>query len=181
MIALGGLTGAWLLSRSGETQTVLVVAQAVARGEAVTATDLTTTELPVDVLNVRTVPSTSLDEVVGAVATADLLAGTVLTPDSITEELVPGPGNSVVGVALTWTQMPGQPIGSGDHVRFVATPPVGGEMPAADPETIEAVVINTQATDAGWLVNVELPTSSAPQLAALAATARIALVIDTVG
>lgn len=181
MIALGGSSGAWLLGRSGETEAVLVLAEPVARGETVQATDLTTAELPVDVLNVRTVPATRLDEVVGTMATADLLAGATLTPESVTEELVPAPGNSVVGVALALTQMPSRPLASGEPVRFVATPPVGGEMPASDPETIGAVVINAQRSEAGWLVNVELPADQAPRLAALAATTRIALVSDSVG
>lgn len=181
MIALGGITGAWLLTRAGDAETALVLAAEVARGEELQANDLTSVELPVDVLNLRTVPSSSLDEVVGSVATADLLPGAVLTPDSFTAELLPGPGNAVVGVALAGTQMPSRPLAAGDQVRFVATPQVGGEMPAADPETVEAVVINAQPAEAGWLVNVELPSTEAPRLAALSATTRIALVIDTVG
>lgn len=181
LIALGGGTGAWLLTRSGEMVTVLAVAEPVARGEVIEAADLTTTELPVDLGGLDVVAYEDLAAVVGQVATADLLEGTLLTPTGFTSELVPAAGASVVGVALTSAQMPGVTLSSGDQVRFVSTPPQGGELPVTDTATIAAEVINVQTTDAGVVVNVEVPTEQAPALAAMAATTRIALVLDPVG
>lgn len=181
LIALGGGAGAWLLTRTAETTEVLTVSTSVARGEAIEATDLTLTELPMSTLNLSTVPSTQLQDVVGQVATVDLLPGTLLTPDATAANLMPAEGQSVVGVTLTEAQRPATSVGAGDPVRFVSTPQPGGEMPLEAPATIQATVVNTQAgANGGLILNVELPLDQAPQLAALAATNRIALVIDPV-
>lgn len=180
LIALGGGTGAWLLSRSGETMTVLVMAEEVARGEVITATDLTTSELPVNTLNLQVVPYDELGLVVGQVATVDLTTGALLGPDAFAEELVPAAGDSIVGVALTTAQLPSIGLSAGDSVRFVATPQQGGELPVAEPAVIEAQVINVASTDTGVLVNVQVTSDQAPALAAMAATTRIALILDPV-
>lgn len=181
LIALGGAGGAWVLTRTAETQEVLTVTAPIARGETIEATDLTLTELPLSTINLSVVPSSQLEEIVGQVATVDLLPGALLSPDATATALTPAEGQSVVGVTLTEAQRPSKALSAGDPVRFVATPQPGGEMPLEEPATIEAVVINTQgAANGGLILNVELPTDQAPQLAALAATNRIALVIDPV-
>lgn len=178
LIALGGGTGAWLLSSSGDSVQVLTIATEVSRGEVITATDLTSTELPAATVNLDTVPASDIEEVVGQVATTDLLPGSLLTSASFAPELRPAPGSSVVGVLLSPAQMPGLSLAGGERVRFVATPQQGGELPAAVPTAIEAEIINVQSTDAGSLVNVQVPSAQAPLLAAMAATTRIALVLD---
>lgn len=180
LIALGAGTGAWLLSRSGESVSVLVLADTVARGEVIEASDLTATELPVGTVNLDAVPYSDLDQVVGQVATADMVPGSLLGPNAFASELVPAQGDSVVGVALTPAQMPSVGVAGGDTVRFVATPQQGGEMPVGDPPTITAQVINVASTESGFLVNVQVPSGQAPTLAAMAATSRIALILDPV-
>jgi hypothetical protein len=180
LIALGGGTGAWLLSRSGETVTVLVMAEEVARGEVIAATDLTTSELPVDTPNLQVVPYEQLGSVVGQIAAVDLTTGALLGPDAFAQELVPAAGDSIVGVALTIAQLPSIGLAAGDSVRFVGTPQQGGELPVAEPAVIEAQVINVAATDTGVLVNVQVTSDQAPALAAMAATTRIALILDPV-
>lgn len=180
LIALGGGTGAWLLSRSGETMTVLVMADDVARGEVIAANDLTTSELPADTANLRVVPYEQLGSVVGQVATVDLTTGALLGPEAFAEELMPAEGESIVGVSLTTAQLPSIGLAAGDSVRFVATPQQGGELPVADPAVIEAQVINVAPTDTGVLVNVQVTSDQAPALAAMAATTRIALILDPV-
>ena len=181
LIVLGAGSGAWLLSRSGETVTVLVLADDVARGQVIEASDLTTTDLPVGTTNVQAVPYEDLSTVVGQVAATDLLAGGLLGPDAFVPDLVPAAGDSVVGVALTSAQLPSVGLSAGDTVRFVATPQQGGEMPVSDPATITAEVINVAVTDSGFLVNVQVSSAQAPTLAAMAATSRIALILDPVG
>lgn len=182
LIALGGAGGAWLMTRSGESQEVLTITAPVARGEVIEATDLTTTELPLTALNLSTVSSSDLDAVVGQVATVDLLPGVLLSPEATAARLVPEAGASVVGVSLTDSQRPARPLSAGDMVRLVATPMTGGEAPTGEPTTFEATVINTQTSPSSGalILNVEVPSSQAPQLAALAATGRIALIIDPV-
>lgn len=85
-----------------------------------------------------------------------------------------------MGVALTTAQLPSIGLAAGDSVRFVATPQQGGELPVADPAVIEAQVINVASTDTGVLVNVQVTSKQAPALAAMAATTRIALILDPV-
>ena len=179
LIATGGGTGAWLLTRSTQYLDVLVVAAPVARGERIEAADLTTTSLPAGTINISPVQAADLTTVVGQLATSDLVPGSLLTPAQIASELTPAAGTSLVGVALGVAQRPSHDLPAGQRVRLVATPPPGGEPPAGEPEWFAAVVVSVSAAETGTVVvNLEVPSTEAPKVAALAATGRIALVLD---
>lgn len=181
LIATGGGTGAWLLTRSTQYLDVLVVAVPVARGERIEASDLTTTSLPADTANIAPVDAADLPGVIGQLATSDLAAGALLTGGQIAPELAPAPGTSLVGVALSAAQRPAHDLPSGQRVRLVATPPAGGDPPTEEPTSYAAVVVSATTTETGALVvNLEVPTNQGASLAALAATGRIALVLDPV-
>ena len=68
----------------------------------------------------------------GSRAAVDLWAGTLLTEQAVTDNLVPGEGESLVGISLTPAQMPSEPLYAGDTVRIVTTPGDQGEVTDED-------------------------------------------------
>lgn len=171
----------YFLSSASDSTPVLVVAQDVARGEVISQSHLDLVELPDSSLQV--VAADQLSEVTGQVATADLIPGATLTPNSYATTLAVDDGHAFVGVALDVTQMPAHPLTAGDQVRIVDTPASEAEPPVESPGTISATVLSvTQVEGTGTsVVDLELPGDEAPGLAARAATGRVALIYDGPG
>ncbi|WP_460757485.1 SAF domain-containing protein [Myceligenerans cantabricum] len=182
LVALGILASVYLTTTLGQTHKVLAVTADVPRGQEIAAGDLTSVDLPTGPTLLDPVDATALDDVVGQRATADLLAGSLLTATSYEATLRPDAGHSIVGVALTPNQMPaGTPLRSGDPVRVIETPVNGGDAPVEEPFAIPAVVVTSHAAAIGdqTVVDVEVAHNQAAALAARAATGRVALVLDT--
>ncbi|MBK8458811.1 MAG: hypothetical protein IPL43_00160 [Micropruina sp.] len=158
---------------------VVSVRAGVQRGHLIAVTDLSVVRVAVDP-SVRTVPSAELDGLVGRRAAADLTAGTLLSPAQVSDMPVPGPGSSVVGVPIAPGLMPSEPLLAGDLVRLVHTPGPQGEL-AGDPLTITARVLRVVAGDTQTVVDVVVSIDKAAPLAAMAATGRVAVVLDPRG
>jgi len=105
----------------------------------------------------------------------------LLTAAAVTEQLLPVAGQSLVGVAVTSSQLPAVPLQAGDRVRIVDTPAAQGEPPTVTPATISGEVVSTVGPDDTGLtiVNVTVAEDQAAGLAARAATSRVALVLDS--
>lgn len=191
LICLGTLATVWYVNSVSQTTQVIAVAGTVQRGEQIEQADLTVVDLPSGPSSLSTVPAADLDSLIGRFASSDLTAGSTLAPDAVVEELTPAAGRSIVGIALTPGQMPNEPLRAGDRVRVVETPVNQGDPPTEQPGTIDAIVISTTipgATAAGddivvtsdkTVVDVEVNNSDAADLAARAATGRVALVLDS--
>lgn len=183
LVAVGGLGGAYAYTAlSGPTVNVLVVSGSeIQRGQTIQASDLSEVALPRSTSGIDAVTSAHLDEVVGARATTTLLPGSILTSTSYSADLTPAKGTSIVGVALTSSQLPTEPLDAGDHVRIVDTPVQQGDPPAEDPSSVSAVVVSTHYDDVAsqTIVNVQVSSSDAANLAARAATGRVALILDS--
>ncbi|WP_285100534.1 SAF domain-containing protein [Promicromonospora sp. MEB111] len=184
LVALSVLASLYLATTLGKTYQVLAVNTDIPRGTAIAASDIVTAELPTGPTSLEAVSAEDFKLVEGKIATADLKPGQLLTPDSFTDELAPPSGQSIVGIALTPSQMPTSPLHSGDSVRVVETPATGGEPPVEAPFAIAATVIGV-STDAALgeqkVVDVQVASGNAAALAARAATGRVAIVIDAVG
>lgn len=180
LAAVGGLTSAWLVSSGRDTVPVVAVARDVERGQELARADLGVVGVPPDA-SLATVPADRLEEVVGATAATGLLAGSLLTPDATTDTPVPMDGAALVGVAVTEAQRPAEPLVPGDDVRIVDTPPAQADPPAAEPDSIAGQVVAVSAPDEVGLavVDVLVPRDRAADLAARAATGRVALVLDS--
>jgi hypothetical protein len=183
LVGLSALGTVYLTSSVGQTRQALAVSADVARGETIDAEDLVAVDLPAGPTSLQPVPATDLDEIVGQVATTQLLPGSLLTASAYAPELIPAAGTSIVGVSLSASQMPTVALNAGDKVRIVETPVSGGEPPAETPFDIPATVISTSAnmTNDQTIVNVEVAMKDAGPLAARAATGRVAMVIDPAG
>lgn len=182
VICAGGAGGAWVATSVGDTQAVLALRDGVNRGEVITAEDLVVARINADPA-LSTVPESALDSVVGQRAAVDLAAGSILTPDSTTTELIPAAGQALVGVPVTAAQIPASQLVPGDEIRIVATPRDQDDAPASDPTSYPAVVVSVVSTlETGQtVIDVTVPAGQADDLAAVVATGRIAVVLDAGG
>lgn len=171
---------AYAYSSIDNTQAVLVVAQDVPAGAVIGAGDVRVVRLSVDPA-LTPMTEGARAEVVGRRAAVDLLAGTMLTANQVTDHLVPAVGQSLVGVSLTASQMPAEPLAAGDAVRIVATrddqADAGGQVPVTFTATVVDVAFDEVSGQT--VVDVSVPQDQSADLAARAAAGRVALILDS--
>ncbi|PSL05303.1 SAF domain-containing protein [Haloactinopolyspora alba] len=180
LLAVCGAGAAYLTQRSGDTVPVLAVAADVHRGQVISDSDLT---------SARAVPDPALDpvavaerdHVVGQRAAADLTAGSLLTPASVTAGELPAAGQTIVGVAVTKAQTPREELVPGDPVRIFDTPRQGDAPPKAAPASTPATVVGVSRLDDNGMriVDVLVTDDAAGTLVARVATGRVAIVLDS--
>ena len=136
------------------------------------------------------VPASLRGEVVGRTAAVELRPGTLLTGEEVTDAVIPGAGEQVVGVAGRPGQLPARGLRSGDRVLVVPVPGDQARGGAATPgdvgpvgEPVPARVVQVGPADADGTVTVDVVVGEALGLrvAALASTGRIALVLQPAG
>jgi flagella basal body P-ring formation protein FlgA len=178
-VILGAVLSLWAWSATSATTEVLAVRTVVHRGEVITRDDLMVVRLGLDPA-VKAVAASRIDQVAGQRAALDLAAGGLLAPDDLASAVVPATGMSVVGIALAAGMMPAEPLNPGDAVRLVQTPGQQGEV-TGSPVTVTASVVEVQAAKTADLtiVDVLVPSDVAADLAARAATGKVALVLDS--
>ena len=177
-VVVGGLGTAWVFTASAASSEVVAVRAAVERGEVIDRTDLVVVKVGLDP-SLDIVPASRIDQVVGQRAATDLAPGGLLASGSVTDEVLPKAGETLVGVGLAPTMLPAEPLLAGDHVRIVETPGLQGEVVTA-PVVMAAVVSRVTILETGdTLVDVLVPTERAAELAARAATGRVALVLES--
>lgn len=182
LVVIGALLAVWVYLSNTDATSAVAVRDTVMRGETITAADLMTVQVTPDPA-LQLVPAGDLDSFVGHRAARDLSAGTLLTPDGAAEQVVPGAGESVVGLALTSGMMPGEPLMVGDRVRVVATPGHAGDPAAFESaDTVfgaEVVGVTASVESAQTVVSVLVPEQDAAQIAQWASAGRAALVLDS--
>ncbi|WP_226963824.1 SAF domain-containing protein [Nostocoides sp. F2B08] len=179
-ICVGALLAGWAWTATTTTQEVLVARTTIERGEVIGAEDLARLRVSADPA-LTPVSSAELDQVVGQRAALDIAAGGLLTPNSLTTEVVPNEGQSVVGIALTPERAPGLELQYGDRVRVVVTPAQGETLPAGTPLSSEATVVgvHTSTQSGQTVVDLLVPRVDAAVLATRIATGNITLVLDS--
>ena len=179
LVAAGALGTAFAFTSVNDTQEVLVVRNDIKRGETIEAGDLAVVRVSVDPA-LTPVAGSQKAELEGSRAAVDLWSGTLLTEQAVTDNLVPGEGESLVGISLTPAKMPSEPLYGGDVVRIVTTPGDQGEVTDEAPVTIEATVVGVSRVEetGETVVDVAVPEREAADLAANAATGRVALILD---
>jgi hypothetical protein len=182
LVGLGGLTAAFVATSLDSSTPTLVAARDVSRGEVLTEEDLAVARLS-GLAAGAALPGGQLATAVGQTAVTDLPAGMPVPPTSLVADPIPGPGQSVVGIKLAPGQLPTVALRPGDRVRVVGTPRAQDDAPGAAPPAAAAVVASTgvDETSGHAVVNVVLPAAQAPTVAALAATGRVALILDDEG
>ena len=189
LMCLGAVVSAFAFTRASHSQQVVAVVTTIHAGQTVTAGDLKLVDLNSDT-ELQTVPAAQESAIVGQVAQLDMAAGSVVTPDSFGKVSIPGKGQAVVGLSLTPAQMPASSISVGDEVSLVAVGDDSSATFATDTATIEGTAVGVSAPNASGtsggdaqtgnsVVDVSVPSSAAPGLAAKAANGKVALVLDS--
>lgn len=184
LVCLGALGNVWLHQATTNAVQVVAARTTIERGSVITREALMTVQIGGDPA-LRTVPGSQLENLVGQRAAVDVAAGSLLTSGSATDTNLPGQGYSLVGVGVTPAMMPGTRLVAGDRVRLVTTSAQPGDATSAPPVAVSAVVVNTSAgTDttgqgAQTIITVQVPTGDAVQLAAMTATGKVAVVLDS--
>jgi hypothetical protein len=141
LVLVGGMVGALIYLRTTQQSQVLAVARPVAVGHAISDADLVALSLSVDP-RIRPLPATARSQVVGQVATVNLLPGTLLLRRMITSQSLLRPAEGLVGLAVKAGQVPEQ-LAPGDLVRVVRTPaPAGNGSGDPGAEDVEGVLVD---------------------------------------
>ncbi|MBB1495453.1 flagella basal body P-ring formation protein FlgA [Propioniciclava sp. MC1595] len=179
-LLLSALGGVWLWTAATSSVEVVVARAAVPRGAVIDAGDLMVARVSLDPA-VASIPASEVSTVVGQRAALDISAGGLLTPDAIASETVPAKGETVVGLSLVDGMLPAIPLKTGDDVRVVQTPGAQGQVGDVSPVTIAAKVVAVTRSQDGQFALVDLLVSAdaAPDLAARAATGKVAVVLDS--
>lgn len=185
LVCLGALGNVWLHQATTSAQQVVAARSTIERGTVISRDQLMTVQIGSDPA-LSPVPASDLEGMVGKRAAVDVAAGSLLTRDAATDKNVPGEGHSLVGVGVMPAMMPGAKLVAGDRIRIVATPGQQGDATAISTATsVTAVVVSTETgTDttgqgAQTIITVDVPTGDAAQLAAMAATGKVAVVLDS--
>lgn len=181
LVVVGALLAVWIWSATSENTEVVAIRDTVVRGETIAAEDLVSVRLTTDPA-LQVVPASQVQDFVGMRAARDMTAGSLLTQEAVTDEVVPANGQSVVGLALTPSLMPGDSLQVGDDVHVVAT--AGGQ---GDPTSVtEEFDFPAEVTDilpttptGETVVSVAVPEADADMLAKWAASGRVALVLKS--
>jgi hypothetical protein len=188
LVVTGSLLTAWGYNEATSSTEVVAVRNAVAKGETIEGGDLRTVSISADA-SVATIPAEQADRMVlGRRAAVDLPQGALVSEDSIAQDVVPGVGESVVGVTLPASQLPGEPLEVGDRVRVVDAPGVAGPggqggssegRDSGEPAEVSVEVAGVRAAGDRTTVSVIVAEDQAGPLAARAATGRVVIVLDS--
>jgi hypothetical protein len=179
-ICLGALLAGWAWTATTNTHEVLTARHTIERGAIISADDLARVRVSHDPA-LKPLPATEFDQVVGQHAALDVGRGAMLTPNSVTSNLVPAAGQSVVGVALTPAQAPGLDLSNGDKVRVVVTPAKDEEPAGGAPRVNYATVVGVHVSEETGqsVVDLLVSKSEAAVLATRIASGNVALVLDS--
>ncbi len=185
VVCVGALGNVWFHQASTNAKQVVAARSTIERGTVISRDQLMTVQVGSDPA-LRPVAASQIENLVGKRAAVDVAAGSLLTGDVATEKNVPAQGQSLVGVAVTPAMMPGTQLVAGDRIRIVATPAQQALVETAtSPVAVAAVVVSTQTgadttgQGAQTIITVDVPTADAAQLAAIAASGKVAVVLDS--
>ncbi|MEU9044523.1 MULTISPECIES: SAF domain-containing protein [unclassified Kitasatospora] len=180
LVAVGGLTSAYVNLKAAHRVEVIAVAHPIPAGKVIAADDLKSAFVIADPA-LHPVPVSRAHDILGKAAAADLPAGTLVTDASVRSGQPLRAGKDTVGVLTKTGQSPAQSLQAGDEVQVVSTPGPQDDKsaPTARPSTIAAVVLQVGEPDANGARVVDLAVSpvDSPVVASWAATGRIALVL----
>jgi hypothetical protein len=174
-----------LVQAVGRSDPALALARPVPMGTQITADDLAVVQVPSQ-SGLNPVPADDKDKVVGRYAAMPLAAGTLLTPDQVTDNPMPGPGKQLVSLSLKAEKMPARALQPGDKLALVVIPDDrvatggdGGAQPLAPPATFggQVVKVGEPTATGDVVIDVAVAKADGPTVAALAAQSRIALVV----
>lgn len=124
----------WL--NAGDRRPYLAVAENISQGQTIEADQLTTVRISVDP-TLSPIPASQRDAVVGQVAKADMVAGSLLVEGAVGEEEGLERNMAIVGLPVDVDRLPTPLPQSGDTVRVFST----GVDPDIESENVQSYVI----------------------------------------
>ena len=184
VVLLGGLVAYMGASTLTEQHEVLVIARDVPAGSVITEEDLDTASVSKDPA-VQTIAASDRDSVVGQIAQSRLVQGALLTPSMVGPGTGLTDGKVLVALPLKEGQFPARGLIEGQKVQLVATASsqpdaVGSGEAAVSGATFEATVVGVGALNAQTqvtVVDVEVDAGTASEVAQLAATGSVAVIL----
>lgn len=187
LACLGGLGSVLLYQQSATTQNVVVVANAVSRGEVIESGDLGVRQVGA-LSGVAVVPAEQQPSLIGQHALVDLSPG--LLPANSVGDLVLPLDRIQLGLKLPSGRLPGGQLPPGTSVQLieVSAPGQGQDSEAAEtkpkplsvePAVIDAVLLSSPALgidQASWVLDVHVAALDAEEVATLTAADRLVLV-----
>ena len=183
LIVLAGLGGLYLWTAASSSTSVVQVSADVARGQLIQPGDLTTVTIG-STPGVATIPADQIDTLTGQRARWDLTAGTLLSPDQVTEDLQPGQGRTRISLQVSPGRMVNDTLPPGTRVRLVVTAPDGSpefNSGTRNGTAYTAVLVSTNPAPDGanLLVTIDAAAGQATTVAQLAAQGRLFVVVDS--
>lgn len=177
---------ALLVVNSTQTQSkVIMVRHNISRGATISTEDLSAVTVGATG-GASTVDAGQIRSLVGQRATVDLKAGAMLPSGAIGAQTIPASGKSLVGIKMEAGRIVAGGIPAGSKVRLIVTPASTDDgnttntngTPTAYP-ALMSTGSTTSSDGAATVINVEVPTGQAAQIASLAAQGRLAIVKDS--
>lgn len=184
LILFSGLGFYWLYRTSDDRIDVVTVSRNVEMGQTVTDSDVVSTQVAVEP-GVRVVRWSERAQVIGKVATARLMKGSLLNPDTVSARPIPGPGKKLLGVAVKPGNWPEGQLRPGDQITIIstgapaATPGGAAQQAQSTPRQIDAVLIDLKASPSTGTTTliVEVAAADATTLAGYAA-GTVSVILD---
>lgn len=166
---IGALLAAFAYRGAVARDGVVALARPLPFGSVVQLSDLREVALPPDT-GLVSVAWDDVDTVVGLLAATDLRGGQTLTPDSVTPNRIPAPGEAVVGLSVGSGRVPSAALEPRDEVLVV----IGGGNPPR-----RATVVRSGDADMSGsrVVDVLVPQADAEELALASVDERVAIVL----
>jgi len=176
VIGGAGLSAGWV-ARADDTRAVVSVSRRVPAGQRVVAADLTVLHLGGDTAGF--VPADRADSMVGRTAVGDLVPGSLLTTNMVSDASVPEDVETLVGVALRPGAFPTELV-AGMRVRVLVTP--ADERSTTVPhlvasERARVVSVVTDQQSGATVATLAVPSDDADAVARASAANAVSLVV----
>ncbi|WP_226363721.1 SAF domain-containing protein [Pseudonocardia abyssalis] len=166
---IGALLGAYAYRGAVVREGVVAMARPLSFGSVVQLSDLREIQLPLD-SGLTWVTWDDVGTVLGQLAATDLRAGQTLTPDSVSPNRVPAPGEAVVGLSVEAGRVPSAALAPRDEVLIIT----GAGSPPKRATVVRAGDVDVSGRRD---VDVLVPQADAEELALASVDNRVAIVL----
>lgn len=193
MVLIFALLGVFLATRGAAPKTVLVASEDISGGQPIKTTQITTTQISGGE-DTQTIPAESRNSINGNIATGNIPAGTILSPEMLAVKTVPDNGQTIVGARVRPGQLPAGGVRSGDSVTvIIAAPPQGddnsaggggettgeSQTPTGKAWSAQVVTTGEPGDDGAVTVDLALSTTAAREVGVANGTGRLSLLLDS--